>query len=268
MTVPDLLDGAFAIIKLRPRDVLVLAAAFVVPIQLLSSILLRDVLSASGFGGTGIGDPTSSVGVEESGELTGVGSTVVSLLIGISSLALLAGALALLVADWYQGRREPPVRTVVRTLKRAPALVVGVVVVHVLEAVGLIGLGIGAYVMMGLLHVVSPVITAEGVGPFRAIGRSMRLTSARFWRSMGIPALVGMIGALLGIGFQLIPEVATLFVSDDWNWLVRSAGSMLSQLIVAPFTAGVAVLYHLDLRMRTEGYDVALTVAALEEGRR
>ena len=258
MTIPDLLDGSFNILKRRPREVLLLATAFVVPIQLISAVLLRDVLGAGGF--AGLGESTSTVGFTESGELTGVCTTLVTLLISVISLALLAGALALLVADWYEGRQRPPSAIILATLRRSPALVVAVIVVHLLEVVGLVGLGIGAYIMMGFLHVVSPVVTAEDLGPFRAIGRSVRLTGTRFWRSMGVPALVALIGTLVGFGFQLIPELATLVVSDDWNWLIRSAGSMLAQLVVAPFTAGVAVLYHLDLRTRAEGHDIAVSV--------
>lgn len=258
MTIPDLLDGSFNILKRRPRDVLLLAAAFVVPIQLLSAVLLRDVLGASGF--AGLGESTSTLGFTDSGELTGVGTTLVTVLISVVSLALLAGALTLLVADWYEGRNRPPSAIIVATLKRSPALIVAVIVVHLLELLGLLGLGIGAYIVMGFLHVVSPVVMAESLGPFRAIGRSVRLTGTRFWRSMGLPGLVALIGTLVGFGFQLIPELVTLVVSDDWNWLIRSAGSMLAQLVVAPFTAGVAVLYHLDLRTRVEGHDIAVSV--------
>lgn len=262
MTIADLLDGSFAILKRRPREVLLLAAAFVIPVQLLASILLRDVLAAGGFAGTGLGETTSSVGFEESsGELTGLGPSMVSLLISVCSLALLAGALARLVADWYDGVQRSPGAVVVATLRRAPALLVGVVVVHVLELLGLLALGIGAYVVMCFLHVVSPVIVAEDVGPFTAIARSFRLTTAKAWRSLYVPFLVGLVGALVGLGFQLIPELVTLFVSEDWYWLVRSSGSMLAQLVVAPFTAGVAVLYHLDLRIRTEGYDIHRRIA-------
>lgn len=263
MTIADLLDGAFVILKRRPRDVFLLAAAFVIPVQLLGSLLLRDTLSAGGFAGTGLGD-ASSVGVEESGEVTGLGPSIVSAGVGFISLALLAGALALLVADWYAGVRRTPGQVIVATMRRAPALVVGVVVVHVLELVGLIGLGIGAYVAMGLLHVVAPAITAERIGPFRAVARSYRLTSARFWRSMAVPFLVGVVGAMVGLGLTLAPEILVPLVPDDWNWLVRSAGSMAAQLVTAPFTAGVAVLYHLDLRIRTEGYDIAERVRDLE----
>ncbi len=265
MTIPDLLDGSFNILKRRPREVLILATVFVVPIQLASAVLLRDVLGGGGIAGTGLGDPTSTVGIGDSGELTGVGTTMVTLLISVASLALLTGALTLLVHDWYAGDARPPSVIVTATLRRAPALLVAVVTVHVLEVIGLLGLGIGAYIVMSFLHLVSPIIAAEGVGPFRALARSTQLTGTRFWRSMGIPALVGLISTIVGFGFQLIPEVATLFVSDDWNWLIRSAGSTLAQLVVAPFTAGVAVLYHLDLRSRAEGYDIACRVRALSE---
>ncbi len=263
MTIPDLLDGSFNILKRRPREVLILATAFVVPIQVISAVLLRDVLGAGGFAGTGIGDPTSSVGFEDSGQLTGVGPTLVTLLISVASLALLAGALTLLVQDWYADHRRPPMAIVVATLRRAPALLVAVVIVHVLEVIGLLGLGIGAYIVMALLHLVSPIIVAESVGPFRALARSTQLTGSRFWRSMGVPALVGLISTIVGFGFQLVPEIVTVFVSDDWNWLVRSAGATLAQLVVAPFAAGVAVLYHLDLRSRSEGYDIARRVEDL-----
>lgn len=261
MTIADLLDGSFVILKRRARDVLLIAAAFVIPVQLLASVLLRDTLSAGGFAGTGLGE-TSSVGVEESGDVTGIGASIVSIGVGAVSLALLAGALALLVADWYEGTRRPPSRIVLATVRRLPALVVGVTVVHLLEAVGLVALGVGAYVAMGLLHVVAPAITAEGIGPFRAIGRSVNLTRARFWRSMAVPFLVGVVGSMVGLGFAIVPEVFVPLVPDDWTWLLRATASMLSQLVTAPFTAGVAVLYHLDLRIRTEGLDLARRVEA------
>ena len=204
MTIPDLLDGSFAIIKRRPRDVLLLAAAFVIPVEILSSWLLRDVLGQSAFSG-GQGGPFT---LNDTGELVGVGDTLVALSIGMVSLALLAGALGLLVDSWYRGETRTAGDIVIATLRRSPALIIGVVLVHLLEAAGLIGLGVGAYVAMCLLHIVSPVTTVEGVGPIGAISRSVRLTSRRWGASLGVPALVGLIGSLVAFGFQLVPEVA------------------------------------------------------------
>lgn len=253
MTIPDLLDGAFAIMKQRPRDVLTLAVAFIVPIEVLSALLLRDVLGGSGIFASG---GSASIDTADSGPLSGVGPLVVSGAISVASLALLAGALAHLVAAWYDGDDVTPGAAILVALRRSPALLVAVVVVHVLELVGLLGFLVGGYVVMALLHVVSPIIVVERLGPFRAIARSMRLTATRFGSSLAVPGLVGLIGILIGFGFEAIPEVAVVVTPDDWDWLVRAVGQTTSQLVIAPFTAGVAVLYHLDLRIRAEGYDI------------
>ena len=55
-----------------------------------------------------------------------------------------------------------------------------------------------------------------------------------------------------------------LVTSDSWNWLARAVGATLVQLVVTPFTASVAVLYHLDLRIRIEGYDIERRLRAEE----
>lgn len=263
MTIPDLLDGAFAILKLRPRDVLTLGVLFVVPIEVISTFLLRDVLDEGAL--SAFGDASGSVGVDDSGAFTGLDATLVSVAISAVSLALIAGALSHLVACWYDGVDVGPGEAAAVALRRSPALLVALVVVHLSEIVGLLGIGIGAYVVMALMHVVSPVVVVERLGPFRAVRRSMRLTTSRFGTSLVVPGLVGVIGALVGFGFQLIPELVAVVVPGEWDWLVRGVGQTLSQLVIVPFTAGVAVLYHLDLRVRAEGLDLERRTRAIAE---
>lgn len=254
MTTPDLLDGAFAIMKRRPRDVLTIAAVVLIPIEVVSAVLLRDVLGADGL--TGLADPTTAF--TDDGEVVGAGAAVTSMAVGTVSLALLAGALGVLVDGWYRGRDVSAWDAVRAALRRSWALVLGTVVVHVLEAIGLLALGIGAYLAMALCHVVSPAITVESLGPLAAIRRSVQLTRRRIIPALTVPGLVGVVGLLVAFGFQAVPEVATVVVPDDWDWLVRAAGQIASQLVVAPFTAGVAVLFHLDLRIRLEAHDIEL----------
>lgn len=261
MTTADLLDGAFAIIKRRPRDVLAMAAMLVIPIEVVSAILLRDVLGEAGL--TGITDPTTAFAPGDEDALQGLAAGLTTFAIGTLSLALLAGALAVLVDAWYRGSHVGAGAAVAVALRRSWALVLGTLFVHVLEAVGLLGFGVGAYVMMALCHVVSPAVTAERLGPFAAIRRSMSLTRRRMIAALVVPALVALVGLLVGFGFQTIPEALTVAVSDDWDWLVRSAGQIASQLLVVPFTAGVAVLFHLDLRIRLEAYDIELRSRAV-----
>lgn len=259
MTVPDLLDGAFAIIKRRPGDVLTIAAAFVIPVEVLSAVLLRDVLGAEGL--TGLADPTTALGGD--GEVVGGGAALTTVAIGAVSLALLAGALGVLVDGWFRGRDVGPWEAVGVALRRGWALVFGTVVVHLLEAIGLLAVGLGAYLAMALCHVVSPAITVESLGPFAAIRRSVQLTRRRIGPALVVPGLVGVVGLLVAFGFQSVPELATAVVPDDWDWLVRSAGQLAAQLVVVPFTAGVAVLFHLDLRIRIEAHDIELRADAI-----
>ena len=262
MTVPDLLDGSFAILKRRPRDVLTMAAVLLIPVEVVSAVLLRDVLGADGL--TGLADPTTAFGAD--GEVVGAGAALTSVAIGTLSLALLAGALGVLVDGWYRGRDVGPWEAVGVALRRSWALVLGAVLVHVLEGIGLLALGIGAYVAMALCHVVSPAVTVESLGPLAAVRRSVQLTRRRIVPALLVPGLVGVVGLLVGFGFQALPELATVVVPDDWDWLVRSAGQIASQLVVVPFTAGVAVLFHLDLRVRVEAHDIELRADALLAG--
>ena len=252
MTIPDVLDGGFAILKLRPRDVLIMAVAFIVPINVASALLLRDVLERGAF----------STGTDVSA-FSGAGAGFASYAINAASLCLLAGALAHLVGRWYEGEHVTAGASIVVALRRSPALLVAVILVHLMEAIGAIGLLVGAYIAMALLHVVAPVVVAEGAGPFRAINRSVRLTSARFGASLAVPGLVALIGAVVGFGFGLVPEVVAGLVPSEWDWLVRASGQTLAALVVSPFTAGVAVLYHLDLRMRVEGLDIERRIRAV-----
>lgn len=262
MTTPDMLDGAFAILKRRPRDILTIAAVLLIPVEVVSAVLLRDVLGADGL--TGLADPTTAFGAD--GEVVGAGAALTSIAIGTVSLALLAGALGVLVDGWYRGHDVTPWEAVAVALRRSWALVLGTILVHLLEGVGLLALGIGAYLAMALCHVVSPVITVESLGPLAAIRRSVQLTRRRIGPSLTVPGLVGVVGLLVGFGFQSVPELATTVVPDDWDWLVRSAGQIAAQLVVVPFTAGVAVLFHLDLRIRLEAHDIELRADALLAG--
>src|SRR5687768_10455020 len=51
MTVIDVLDGGIMIIKSAPRTVFVVAATFVIPIQLIAAWVNRDALSERGISG-------------------------------------------------------------------------------------------------------------------------------------------------------------------------------------------------------------------------
>lgn len=248
MTVVDVVDGAFVIMKTRTREVLVLSAVFVLPVAVLATVVFRSTLS---------GSTDFSGGPFDNLDMFSVGSTILWTTISSISLALLAASMTRMVVAWYEGRTVTMRALLAETMRRSPALILAVLAVHLAEAIGLLGAGVGAVVVMVLMQVATPVIIAESLGPLRAMRRSAQLTMSNFSSSLGTALLVALVSQALSFGLVLVPELATSLVSDDWDWLMRSSGGLLSDLIVMPFTAGAAALFYLDLRIRSEGIDLA-----------
>ncbi|MCX7621129.1 MAG: hypothetical protein N2037_09845, partial [Acidimicrobiales bacterium] len=106
MTISDILDGAFAVLKARPGKVLAISAATVLPVQLLGALLLRGTY----LGGAG---SVSVTDIFATGTDTGAWSDasapalfiliVVQLAAQNLSLFFLGGAVARLVSAWYAG---------------------------------------------------------------------------------------------------------------------------------------------------------------------
>jgi hypothetical protein len=123
----------------------------------------------------------------------------------------------------------------------------------------------GIWLWTRLYYLPTPALMLEDVGVFGAIGRGFRLTSGHFWRTLGIALLtlviasvagsmlsfpVGLVGQGIGLAW---PEYAALGLVTG-----QALSTVVSSAFVAPFTAGVASLQYVDLRMRKEGYDVEL----------
>ena len=140
MTMPDLLDGSFAVIKARPKTVFTIAAAILIPFHLLSAFLQRGLTGFSlttGFGqqGTTTASTASQVG---------------ALLLGYLGVALvtlapffLGGALAKVVAAWYAGSDLSAGDALRATWQRAPALVGAYLVLLPLKVLGLMACVVG-----------------------------------------------------------------------------------------------------------------------------
>lgn len=250
MTVADVLDGAFEIIKRRPREVAVIAAVAVLPLQVVLTVVFRDYLSSDVF--SLVVDPG------ESDDTTGpsIGASLLAAVATAVSLAWTCGAIALMVADWYRGIRRSIGDILRLAVLRAPALLAGVLVVKVIEVAGSIVFVIGAVVVMTGLHVVSPIIALESPNPFRAAQRSFRLTWSHAGRSLALPLMTALVGTavsmVVGVLASFLAEIAPI----EYSWIVVGSGQLISNMVVLPFTAGVATLYYIDLRVRREGLDL------------
>jgi hypothetical protein len=260
MTVSDVLDGAFSILKAAPATIIGFTAVFAVPVHLLAAWLQRDLLGGESLLDVLEGD-SSLTGVEQSS--SGEAWAQITLLFGPSlALVFVAAGIVRLVGAWHVGR-DLSIGALLRgSVPLAWPLLGSWFLVHVAELLGLLACGVPALAVMTWFLVTAPVVGAERLGPIKAMRRSARLVARRFWPVLGLTLLAGIVATLFGYALGLVPTTVSLLVGTGGiGWIVTAASGILTALITMPIVAGTTVLIYLDLRVRTEGLDLELDAA-------
>ncbi|WP_157598379.1 glycerophosphoryl diester phosphodiesterase membrane domain-containing protein [Phycicoccus sp. Root101] len=293
----DILEGSFAAMRRNPRTFFGLA--------LLTSLVILLILAAVGALGylavTQIGSSQANDVLLAVGTIGGF--TLLFVASSVTSVAL-TGMLSYPVAEAVLGRKPSIGETWRRTrgmlLRLAgltlvlfiPVLVViaGLVAVVILafdrgsNVLGTLGIFaiLGTAVAMAFLGVrlalSTPALVLEDLGAIASLRRSWALTRGRFWRTLGVllvsGLIVGVVQQVLGVGFQVVGgavgfglgstmsgqagEIAGTVVVLAFTLL----GSLLATLLSQPFQAAVGTLLYTDARIRKEGFDLALVRAA------
>lgn len=112
-----------------------------------------------------------------------------------------------------------------------------------------------------------PALMLEPIGVFAALGRGFHLTRRAFWRTFGIGLLTFVIaqiaGSMLSMPVSFVSQALLLggVPGEAGVYLLvigQAVASVIAAAFVAPFTTSVATLQYVDLRMRTEAFDVVL----------
>jgi hypothetical protein len=112
---------------------------------------------------------------------------------------------------------------------------------------------------MAFFGPVAPIVGVEGGGPVEVVRRSVRLVRNRYFPTLGLALLMGLVSFLLANALSALPQALALWVGFDDGWPLLALGSIVSEIIVLPFVAAATVLLYFDLRVRTEGLDLELT---------
>jgi hypothetical protein len=257
MTLADVLDGGFSVIKARPKRILTLTAAIVVPIQVLTAFVSRD-LSGGLFGSDDWfrEDPTVS-GQTGSSSLDLV-ALLAALILPSVALVCIAAAISHLVMGWTVGHDASGREMIGVVGRRWWPLLATFVVVHVAEVIGVLTCYLATLPIMAFFVVVAPVIGAEEASTGTALRRSFDLVKNRFWPVLGIALLMGIVAFTLGNVLSVLPQGAALVVGIESGWWLAALGATIGQMVTTPFVAAATTLLYLDLRIRTEGMDIEL----------
>ena len=299
MTLADILDGAFKLLKANFKACVLLTALFVIPMNIIVAWLERKAFTI------GILDLVRDPSVVESTRgnpfAGNFGAQAVAAAASMIITPFVAGAISRVVAASYLGEQITagpalaaagrrwrslvsafllthlpaglPSVAYLATLAIAggtaldpanpnPALLVLILVLALLTLVGmLIQLG-----FMAPFIGVAPAIVVEELGPIAGIKRSWRLMMPRYWPVLGIGLLSGLIASFIN-GLLAGPFTVGVALFGSLNlWPLLALGGILPSLISTPFVAIVATLVYFDARIRREGFDLALTAADLAGG--
>jgi hypothetical protein len=258
MTLSDLLDGAFAVIKARPRTVFTIAAVILIPVHLVAAFAQRNSSVSASF--------QNLVQTYNTGQSTGTSDADVLAVYGAAALASLAlfflgGAIGRLVSAWYAGGDVTAGEALAASFRRTPAIVAAFVMLLPLKVLGLCGFYVGVLFPVTLFSLTAPALVVENIGPIDAARRSWRLIARRLWFCIGVVLLAALGSGLLTSVLGGVPEFVAGLLPSPFDWLATAVVASAVAMVVTTALVSMSVLLYLDLRIRTEGLDIELEAA-------
>lgn len=252
--VGELIDAAIRIYRSRAKTLLAAVAIPVVPV-----LVLTTLVSFSSQPDLTV-DPATGQTNFDGGDLAlTLAGLIVSLIATTIATSIATAACFRSISGAYVGD-DPDWRESLRFAMSRLGSVLGLtVLVGLVTVLGLVACIVGVLVPMTFLSIAMPVLLVEGLGVTDAMGRSWRLVRGTAWRVLGIVLL----SALLAFAFQaaLSAPIAVIFfvdVSTAVEQIINGVVSMISTVLVVPFSAALTMALYVDLRVRKEGFDLVL----------
>lgn len=251
MSVTELLDEGFRILRSQYRTLGPIVAVIATPLAVLSAVASRQAFPGQGAGG--------AFNVGALGATGGQGSWVLALYaVALLWPALVAGPVCRVTAATWFGRVETRRSAWRQGMRRVPAQLVAVLTVDVMMAIGAVFLFLPAIAVWVLFRLTLPAMVVEGIGPFRAIGRSAKLVGRRFWVVLGLSVLALVVGQIVSQLLSLVPSTVGVVFGLHWAFILLAAGSIAVQTVTWSWSLIVITLLYLDTRSRSEGLDLVV----------
>ncbi len=260
----ELLDAAIKIYRARWRDLIKVTAVVTLPAVVVET-LIRMSTGSGGLSGTNGSVFTSSTragstNIQLHQVAVQLGGTLALTVVSIFATALAVGGALRCVAGVYLGEEVGWRESLRFALGRLGSIVLVSLLVLLCELVGLLFCIIGYAVPWTFLFASIPALLVEGLKGRAALRRSRDLVRGRGWHvfaTLGVGYLIGaaITGALAGL------LVAVLFASHGNVVvfdLVTGVVTLITTVLVTPFTAALTMAVYFDLRVRKEGFDLWL----------
>jgi hypothetical protein len=188
--------------------------------------------------------------------LAGIGT--VTLLSALGAI-LATGACFKAITDAYLGRPVAWRESIAFAARRFGSILWVSILVGLLTVLGMIACLVPGVWLWFSFAVAVPVLLTEDLRGRKALGRSKRLVAGRWW-SVTAAIFVSLLlagilqGALTAVASAVSLTSAGTLASSLVNFLATTVASALT----TPFTAAVAIVVYIDLRVRKEAFDLEL----------
>jgi hypothetical protein len=262
LRVGEILDAGIKVYMRNARTLVGLTAVVVVPFQALSAVVLLSTVSVSSEVPRGF----ASIGASRTGDhATSLGGTTILDLTGLLIAALTTAACVKAVSDIYLDQPTDIGTSLRFALRRLGSLLWLEIMTYVLLALAFVAIVIPGIWLYAAWSVAVPALLIEGCRGWGALRRSFRLVRGRWWPAAGVLLVSEVMmwvvaGAIEGV---LVAIALTGGASVVLTVVVVSLAGGLASMLTRPFQAAVITVLYYDLRVRHEGYDVALLAEQL-----
>ena len=274
MAVSDLFDEAFELYRSNFMLFVATAALILVPLNaVIYEFVTPNLRGATQHLAQSQLDPSQII--DFLGEAT---STTLTILVVYSLFfVLLSGASIAIASNRYLGRPAELIGAYKTASKRTLPLLLCVILAFLATAAATAFCVIpGIYVFLRFALLPQVVLLEPTLNPFKALGRTWRMSSAHIGRIFGIVLLLSVISGVvtaslqgpIQIALSVLPLDSLPVLSDIARHrdISLDIASVTANLLTTPFTFITLTALYYDLRIRDEGYDMAVLSGLLGFG--
>jgi glycerophosphoryl diester phosphodiesterase family protein len=253
LSVGEMLDAGFRLFRHRFGTLVACVLVPVVPLTILGTIIIAST------------DP-DAFDVNSTGNDSGaaIAGFLISIFLQSAGAALAVAACFKAISAAYLGERASFGDSLAYAVRRFIPLIVCYIVVVVallLTFPSWILFFIPPIWLAIKFSMAFPAVIFERAGPFRAIGRSWRLTKNNWWRVFGTLVVVFLIALVVNFALTAVLGIVAAgsdSISEVAFAVLNTVITLLTYMLTYPLWAAVMTVLYYDLRVRNEGFDLQL----------
>jgi hypothetical protein len=268
LNLGETLDASIKIVRARWRTLATVMVVVALPIQLLDLLIISSTTEVYEVG-TGFSSDGADSGTTYSDEGAYIAGQLVIQLLAVAGYLIGTVACYRAIADSYLGRPTSARESLGFAARRAGTTLWLTVLLVLGLVCAFIALVVPGIWLLVAWSVAIPVLLVEGRGGAAALKRSFGLVQERWWATAGRLVVAYILVSVVTGVLTVVLLAPAIWAVDDTSFgalVLEHVANFAVSLLTTPFLAAVITLVYFDLRVRKEGFDLALLAERMGAG--